>query len=275
MRSRSTAGNPHRHSHHGSLEEDDDDSFKCSRKVMSVTIASSEIVDHRMKGGSRITSPTGSTWQKQQNCIRKLKVLSQEHATKSKLRESGESSPHSSIKKSESTIIQRDFPPSGGSGEVPGIISSDEESTVLSLSYETFSAAAGLRSKHSRSHDKKPMPIYQFIADLIQHVSKSLSCVRSINPLSACAAAGGNGKYQYYPHHSYRYYGDRPFDRIGRQRDMWDDFDASTFDSIMSGNKNRKNHVVITTECDSDEHPSRDNNFEYSFAKSNTESCLD
>lgn len=271
MRSISAASNPHRHSHHESLEDDeDDDSFNCARMVKSVTIESSEMV-----GGSRMSYPTDSTWQKQQNCIRKLKVLSQEHASKSKLRESSESSHHSSIKKSESTIIPQYFPPSHGSGEVPGMISSDEETTVLSLSYETFSAAAGLRSKHSRSHDKKPIPIYQFIADVIQHVSKSLSCVRSMNPLSACATAGGNGKYQYYPQHSYRYYGNRPFDRIGRQGDMWDDFDASTFDSIMSGNKNRKNHVVITTECDSEEHPSRDNNFEFSFAPAHSESCLD
>jgi hypothetical protein len=275
MRISHTAGNHHWHSHHGSLEEEGDAFSRTTGEVKSVTIESSEMVAHGMKGGSRITYPTDSTWQKQHNCIRKLKALSQKHVTKSKLHDTGERSLLSSIKKSESTIIQHDFPPSDGAGGVPGMISSDEETTVLSPFYETFSAAAGLRSKHSRSHDKKPMPIYQFIADLIQHVSKSISCVRSMNPLSACAAVGGNGKYQYHPHNSYRYYGDRPFDPLGRQADMWDDFDASTFDSIMSGNRNRNNHVVITTECYSEEHSSRGNTFEYSFETSHTESNLE
>ena len=269
MRSVNTAGNHHLHSHLGRSQEADN-AFKV-REIRNVTIEPPEMMDHLMKGGSRIAYATNSTWQKQHNSICKLKVLSQKHVTKSKLHDAGGERSLFPVK-SESTFVQQDFTPIDGVDEV---LSLDEETTVLSASYETFSAAAGLRSKHSRSHDKKPMPIYQFITDLIQQASKSISCVRSMNPLSACAAVGGNGQYQYHPYHSYRYYGDRPFDRVRRQGDMWDDFDASTFDSIMSGNKSMNNHVVITKECYSEEHSFRDNTFEYPLAASHTESFLE
>ena len=148
-----------------------------------------------------------------------------------------------------SSVLRQDHQPNEGGPEgVPVMISSDDESTIVSPTYETFSAAAGLRSKHSRGHDKKPMPIYQFIAELVQHASKSVSCIRSMNPVSACAAVGSNGNYQYHPYHSHRYHGDHPYDRLRRQADMWDDFDASTFDSIMSDNNNdNKKRIVLTT----------------------------
>lgn len=262
----------------------------------SVTIESSEIVEHgEMKGGSRITYPTFSTCRKQQKCIHKLKTLSQKHvADIGDGQQQHETQPATSStptlshpngagitllpsKKNESSIFQQNHQTRkhGADAEgVPVMISSDDESTIVSPTYETFSAAAGLRSKHSRGHDKKPMPIYQFIAELVQHASKSVSCIRSMNPVSACAAVGSNGNYQYHPYHSHRYHGDHPYDRLRRQADMWDDFDASTFDSIMSDNNNdNKKRIVLTTK--SFDEPTLDERYGDSLEMPYTETYID
>lgn len=206
-----------------------------SDAIKSVVIESSEIVHHgTMKAGSKITYPTfgtwekataspvmfnntitrattttTTTWQKRQNCINKLKTLSQQHVTD---------------KRQQMTVDdeeqQLDSKP---------VVSDDCSETVASIlspAYETFSAIAGIHSKKSQGRDKKPIPLYQFVSDIFKNVSKSASCVRSMNPVTACAPLGGN--HNHYQQDQFK-------------AEMEEDFDASTFDSIMDGMSAHRN----------------------------------
>jgi len=206
----------------------------------SVLIESSEIVQHvDTRASSRISYPTFSTWQKQQNCINKLKTLSQQHVTDKRQQVTGVHGDEEQKLDSSSTPVVSDD-------------SSEAETSFLSPAYETFSAIAGVRSKKSRDRDKKPIPLYQFLAELIKNASKSASCVRSMNPVAACAPVGGN-----YHHHQNHYH-----DQFKAQ--MEDDFDASTFDSIMDGIPAHRNGL-FSVESYQDEQPTIDDSLATSF----------
>lgn len=127
--------------------------------IKRVVIESSQFVDHASGAKSRISYPTISAWEKQTNCVHKLKSLSQKYVSDKQQQQTQVTSVSSAAPRAVDPL-----PPDCGS-------------TAKSTLYETFSAAAGQRSSKSCTctEAKAPIPLYKFFTDMAEHTSK-LNC---------------------------------------------------------------------------------------------------